>query len=281
MFKGLADPTRLRIMHLLVDGECCVCDLMEGLDLPQSTVSRHLATLKGAGWVTGRRAGVWTYYTVADDRAQSMALLLRLWPGVPELAEDLARMRRFMQQKPPQKCNEEGAIESQDTKQGEAAMSTLGKKTALFICVHNSARSQMAEEYLKKFGGDDWHVESAGFEPGEINPLVIEAMKEEDIFLEGKGTQSVFELFKKGKTFSYVVTVCEESEGGECPIFPGMTHRMHLPFPDPSKLEGGHDEKLAKVREIRDHIKDMIKGFLEWEVSGGKRPLGDFWDISK
>ncbi len=152
-------------------------------------------------------------------------------------------------------------------------------KRALFICVHNSARSQMAEAYLDHLGGDDWHVESAGFDPGEINPLVVKVMAEEGYDLSSKTTQGVFDLFKQGRNFQYVITVCSESEEGSCPIFPGMTHRLHLPFPDPAKLEGSEEEKLAKVREIRDQIKAMIQQFLEWETSGQSKKLGDHWEL--
>lgn len=148
----------------------------------------------------------------------------------------------------------------------------------LFICVHNSARSQMAEEYVRKLGGDEFMVESAGFEPGVINPLVVEAMAEEGVDLSQKKTQSVFELFKKGRIFDYVITVCDESEGGQCPIFPGMTHRLHLPFADPSKLEGSHEEKLQQVREIRDQIKGMTEEFVSWVNSDEKKPLSKIWE---
>lgn len=148
----------------------------------------------------------------------------------------------------------------------------------LFICVHNSARSQMAEEFVREIGGQDFQVESAGFEPGVINPLVVEAMAEVGVDISRKKTQSVFELFKQGRIFDYVVTVCHESEGGQCPIFPGMTHRLHMPFPDPSKLEGGHEEKMAKVREIREQIKGMAADFVDWVTSGGKKPLGTVWE---
>ncbi len=128
----------------------------------------------------------------------------------------------------------------------------------LFICRHNSGRSQIAEAYLKKFGGENFHVESAGFEPAEqVNPLVVEVMQEEEIDLSAKKPQSVFGLYKQGRLFDHVITVCSDSEG-ECPIFPGITRRWHIPFPDPAAAAGTHEQKLAKVREIRDAIKAMI-----------------------
>lgn len=148
----------------------------------------------------------------------------------------------------------------------------------LFICVHNSARSQIAEAYLKQLGGDEFQVESAGFEPTTINPLVVEVMQEEGIDLSGKSTQSAFELFKKGRTFTYVITVCDESVDEKCPIFPGMTHRLHLPFADPSKVEGTEEEKLSRFRSIRDQIKVVMHEFIDWVRTGHKKKPGDFWE---
>lgn len=132
------------------------------------------------------------------------------------------------------------------------------KRKILFICQHNSGRSQIAEAYLRKFAGEDFSVESAGLVPAEeINPLVVEVMKEEGIDLSGKKPQSVFDLFKAGKIYDHVITVCHDSES-RCPIFPGITKRWHLPFPDPANVEGSKGEQLSKVREIRDAIKNWL-----------------------
>jgi len=132
------------------------------------------------------------------------------------------------------------------------------KKRILFICQHNSGRSQIAEAYLKRMLGKDFIVESAGFEPAkEINPLVLQVMKEEGFDLSDKKPVSVFELFKQGNLYDYVITVCDKGEE-KCPIFPGITKRWHVPFPDPAKAEGTAEEKLEPVRKIRDMIKDWI-----------------------
>ena len=138
------------------------------------------------------------------------------------------------------------------------------KMKVLFICQHNSGRSQIAESYLNKFAGDHFMVESAGMLPAEtVNPLVVEVMKEEGIDLSGKTPRYVLDLFKEGRLYDHVVTVCEEAES-QCPIFPGITKRWHWPFPDPSKVEGTDEEKLSRVREIRDNIKDwLLKPGLE------------------
>lgn len=136
----------------------------------------------------------------------------------------------------------------------------MAKSKVLFVCVHNSARSQMAEAYLIQIAGDRLEVESAGFEPAPINPLVVEVMKEEGLDLSQKQAQSVFELFKQGRLFKYVITVCEAAREEQCPLFPGVTNRLHLPFPDPSQLEGTRAERLAGTRAIRDQIKQAVQG---------------------
>lgn len=148
----------------------------------------------------------------------------------------------------------------------------------LFICVHNSARSQMAEAYLRQFCGDEVEVESAGLDPTTINPFVVAVMAEDGIDLSGKKTQKVFDLFKSGKLFDIVVTVCEETLEGQCPVFPGVTHRLHLPFGDPAGVVGDEAEKLAKIREIRDQIRARIVVLAEEIKSGRSRRPGDVWE---
>ena len=135
----------------------------------------------------------------------------------------------------------------------------MAKKTkVLFICQHNSGRSQIAEAYLRKFYGDYFEIESAGLEPAEeVNPLVIRVMAEDGFNLTNKKPQSVFNLFKRGEIYGHVITVCHDTES-KCPIFPGITKRWNWPFPDPAAVEGTESEKLSEVRKIRD----MIKGWL-------------------
>jgi arsenate reductase len=134
-----------------------------------------------------------------------------------------------------------------------------GKMKILFICRHNSGRSQIAEAYLRKLFGDAYEVESAGLEPSEgVNPLVIRVMAEEGVDLSAKKPQSVFELFKAGRLYDHVVTVCSDSEN-KCPLFPGVTRRWHWPFPDPAKVTGTDAQKLDEVRKIRDMIEDWLQ----------------------
>lgn len=132
------------------------------------------------------------------------------------------------------------------------------RRKILIICQHNSGRSQIAEAYLKKMVGDDFLIESAGLEPAAaVNPLVVEVMKEDGFDLSRNKPQSVFELFKAGRLYEHVITVCHDTEN-LCPVFPGITKRWHCPFPDPAQAEGIHEEKLAQVRVIRDQIKQWL-----------------------
>jgi arsenate reductase (thioredoxin) len=132
------------------------------------------------------------------------------------------------------------------------------KIKVFFICRHNTGRSQIAEAHLKKFYGDYFEIESAGFEPlQEINPLVVRVMNEVGIDLSEKKPQNVFEFFKQGKIYEHVITVCHNTES-KCPIFPGITKRWHMPFPDPASVEGTEEEKLEAVRKIRDMIKEWL-----------------------
>jgi arsenate reductase len=143
----------------------------------------------------------------------------------------------------------------------------MAKQNVLFICVHNSARSQMAEAFVNGICGDQFAAESAGLEPGAINPQVVEVMREAGIDLSQKKTRAVFDVWKSGKLFQYVVSVCAEAEAQGCPIFPGVTTRLSWPFPDPSQVTGTEAERLDKVRAIRDNIRAKVEQWCE-EIRG-------------
>lgn len=138
----------------------------------------------------------------------------------------------------------------------------MDKKRALFICVHNSARSQMAEAFLKQLAGDKFEVESAGLEPGKVNPLVVEAMKEAGIDISMNKAKSVLSFIKQGKSYDYVITVCDESQAEKCPVFPKARVKLHWSFEDPVSGRGAPEEKLKKTRIVRDQIKKKILGWL-------------------
>ena len=142
------------------------------------------------------------------------------------------------------------------------------KKKVLFICVHNSARSQMAATLLNKRCGDFFEAESAGLEPGKLNPLAVEVLGEVGIDISKNKTQAVFDVFKSGQLFAYVITVCDESEAEACPIFPGVTSRLHWSFSDPSKFTGTPEDKVKQTRGVRDQIDNQIRRFCVEQRSG-------------
>jgi arsenate reductase (thioredoxin) len=139
----------------------------------------------------------------------------------------------------------------------------MNKIKVLFLCIHNSARSQMAEAYLNKFGGEKFAVESAGLEAGTLNPLAVEVMREEGIDISQNKTKDVFMFFKEGRLYHYVITVCDEASAARCPIFPGVHKKINWGFEDPSSLPGTHSEKLTQTRDVRDKIKIAVQQFID------------------
>ena len=115
------------------------------------------------------------------------------------------------------------------------------KKKVLFICIHNSARSQMAEAFLNQICAEEFEAYSAGLEPGKLNPIVVEAMQEIGMDISGNQTKAVFDMYKSEKAFAYVITVCDETSAERCPIFPGVAKRLHWSFSDPAALIGTHE----------------------------------------
>lgn len=139
----------------------------------------------------------------------------------------------------------------------------MPKTKVLFLCIHNSARSQMAEAYLKKFAGDQFEVESAGLEPGKLNPLAVAVMQEEGIDISANPTKDVFAFYKQGKSFQYVITVCDPKASESCPVFPGLMEKINWGFDDPSGFKGSEAEKLQATRLVRDQIKAAVLEFCK------------------
>jgi len=136
------------------------------------------------------------------------------------------------------------------------------KIRVLFICVHNSARSQMAAAWLKCLAPDHFEVDSAGLQPGSLNPLAVTVMGEAGIDISHNRPKSVLEVLGQNKKFDYVITVCDESQAENCPVFPGNVQRLHWSFPDPSRLIGTESEKIQKTRVIRDKIKNAVADWI-------------------
>ena len=135
----------------------------------------------------------------------------------------------------------------------------------LFVCGQNTARSQMAEAFLNSLGEGRYEAESAGLEAGPgINPLAAAVMKEVGLDISGNAVKKVFDLYIAGKTYHYVVAVCDKAKADRCPIFPGMlVERLDWPFDDPAALEGSEEEKLEGARRIRDLILGKVKEFIQ------------------
>jgi len=142
---------------------------------------------------------------------------------------------------------------------GDSCCPAPAPQKILFVCIHNSARSQMAEAFVNQMCKGSYEAHSAGLEPGTLNPLVIEAMQEVGIDIATARTKSVAEMLSHGPRFSRVVTVCDEASAERCPTFPGAVEREHWGFPDPSAFSGTHEERLAAVRRIRDDIRDRVR----------------------
>ena len=148
----------------------------------------------------------------------------------------------------PEKCGVDGSD----------CCGPVGPRQILFVCIHNSARSQMAEAFVNQMCPGSFVASSAGLEPGTLNPLVVEAMQEVGIDISAATTTGVAEVLAAGQQFDRVITVCDEASAERCPSFPGPGAREHWGFPDPSAASGSHAEKLAQVREIRDAIRQRI-----------------------
>jgi arsenate reductase len=135
------------------------------------------------------------------------------------------------------------------------------RERVIFLCTGNSARSQMAEAFLRKYGSDRFEAFSAGLEPKGLNPYTVQVMQEIGIDVSNQRSKGVDEYLGK-VLFQYLITVCDDAERN-CPtVWPGVNRRVHWSFEDPAIFEGTDDEKIAKFREIRDQIEQKIRAWL-------------------
>lgn len=134
------------------------------------------------------------------------------------------------------------------------------KPKVMFLCSGNSARSQMAEGWLRHLAGDRFEVVSAGTEPSSVNPLAIAAMRERGIDISGHHSKPVGKFL--GETFGYLITVCDNARE-KCPIFPGALKRIHWPLEDPAAAVGTEAERLAVFRRIRDEIETRVRAWIQ------------------
>ncbi len=137
----------------------------------------------------------------------------------------------------------------------------MQKPRILFLCTGNTARSQMAEAFLRYYAGGRFEVYSAGLEPGEIHPYTYTVMREIGFDLGGHTSKPIAAYIAKVH-FSYLITVCARAEA-RCPIFPGMGQRLFWPFADPAAFVGTPEAQLEKFRAVRDEISARIRAWLE------------------
>ncbi len=137
-----------------------------------------------------------------------------------------------------------------------AAAEAGERAKVLFLCTHNSARSQMAEGLLRHLAGDRFEAHSAGTEATHVRPLAIRAMEEVGVDITGQESKTLERYL--GEPFDYVITVCDDANEA-CPFFPGARNRLHWSFEDPSRAEGTEEERLAVFRSVRNLIRERIE----------------------
>jgi len=224
-----------------------------------------MTQLVRAGLVVEERHGRLRSYRIAPDSfPDRLVESLRAIPADDVWLTDRDRLRWRLDLRVDGRCvvTYPAGYTPREYLTGEEPMDSTKKRKVLFICVHNTARSQMAEAYLRHFADDLFAVESAGLEPGVLNPIVVEAMADDGFDISQKVPQSVVDLYKAGRTYSYVITVCSREAEEKCPVFPGPVRRLSWPFPDPAQFGGGHDEKLARTIEVRNVIKEEVRQFV-------------------
>ena len=133
------------------------------------------------------------------------------------------------------------------------------KARVLFLCTGNSARSQMAEAFLRRYGGDHFDVFSGGLEPKGLHPLTVRVMEEAGFDMSAHKSKPLSQFL--GEHFGYLITVCSNAEKN-CPIFPGVSVRLHWPFDDPAEAQGTEAEQLEKFRQVRDQIASKVTDWL-------------------
>ena len=133
----------------------------------------------------------------------------------------------------------------------------MDKQKVLFLCTGNSARSQMAEAFLREYGDDMFEPHSAGLEPKEVNPLTVKVMEEIGIDISDQKSKGI-ETYLGKMLFQYLITVCDDADKN-CPtVWPGVSTRLHWSFEDPARFEGNDAEKLSKFREVRDLMEGKV-----------------------
>ena len=234
--KLLAHELRWRLLEALARSDRRVQELVELVGEPHNLVSYHLRQLRSQALVSERRSaadGRDIYYSLDLDRLKGLYLAAgeSLHPGVTGRPAAAAH----------------------------DAVEPIPRVRVLFLCTHNSARSQMAEGILRELGGDRVEVASAGTEVTRVHPLAVREMAERGIDISGQHSKHMDEFL--GERFDYVVTVCDNA-GESCPIFPGDPERIHWSIPDPSAVEGEKKTRQAAFKRAADELTTRIRYLL-------------------
>ena len=244
--SALGDESRMRILLCLKDSTLCLCHLTEILGLAGSTVSKHLSLLESAGLVESRQDGKWKYYRWFEGGEGTCA------------AEALAWVRRHAE--PGGQAKDDAAKRAVVLARLNAPCPQEARARVMFLCTGNSCRSQMAEALLRAMAGHHFEVYSAGLDPTPIAEMTRQVMREIGIDIEGQRPKSVLDFLGR-EHFGHLITVCDRADA-LCPIFPGVSNRLHWPVNDPAEVEGTEDERLAAFRQARDELMFKISAWL-------------------
>lgn len=284
-FGVLGDGTRLRLLRILLEADTALClaELVDIVRRPQYAVSRAMGTLARAGLVQESRQGKLREYLPRpedidggagdDDAVRFNRSLFTAVAAIPPEdcldRHDLDRLRWRLDLRDDNRCVVTYTLGYAPDEYQVSRV--VHRPRVLVVCVHNSARSQIAEAYFHRFAEDLFEVESAGLMPGKINPHVITVMAEEGFDLSVKIPRSVHHVYRSGRTFRYVITVCDPEREQDCPVFPAPIELLSWPFPDPSSFSGDKEAILARTRELRDEIREKVREFTtSYRVRGGK-----------
>jgi arsenate reductase (thioredoxin) len=246
--KAVSHPLRVRALALLHEGEVCLCKFSEVLQVADSTMSKHMQVLVDAGFVRKRRENKWTYYSL---QIQPDPFIRSLTIQMYELVQNDPLIKDDNRKKDVISCTEDFQMRE--------------KEKVMFLCSHNSCRSQMGEALLRKHAGDRFEVFSSGLYPADINPLTLKVLEEADTDTGSLKPESARDYLGR-VTMQYVIIVCSRAES-ECPsTWPGVSNRMYWPFDDPAAAEGTEEERLEVFRRVRDEIEARI---LEWLTEQG------------
>jgi arsenate reductase (thioredoxin) len=274
IFGAVSDPARLRLLNLIIHaGSVCGTDLAQVTGYGFSKVSRHLAYLKHAGLIDSRRNGLWVYYSLRASTGTVRAKVDRILQVLPEfygvLKDDRKRLSALVNPHHPAGRESGGGPNVKELPRGvlrnrtkNTGSATAAKKRVLLFCQSNAVRSQMAEAFLRKYGGDQFEVHSAGLVAGEIHPVTRQVMAEVGYRMEGHTAKGVNKYLGR-KAFDYVIALCLEAEEQCLHIFPGVGRILLWPFEDVAGLQLPEAEKLQRFRTIRDRIEQRVKDWLK------------------